>query len=192
MNIPTGLILEGLVALLLVTTIAYCWVLDRKLKAIREGQDGMRDLVKALNRTSELARHYVSDMNEASRRAGQELEERIQSAKELGEDLRQSIEGGQANARALADELSIMVDAGNNLAERLETQVNKRVAAKPAAPSPMPAHAQRIARAPVPQTAAKAPAPAPQQRAQAGRAGGEPADVPALQQKLMDALRRSR
>ncbi|MBL4864552.1 MAG: hypothetical protein JKY63_06665 [Rhodobiaceae bacterium] len=47
-NIPTDLILDALVAILLAATIFYCAMLDRRLKALRSGQDGFKAIIDQL------------------------------------------------------------------------------------------------------------------------------------------------
>ena len=98
---PPGLILETLVAVLLAVTIGYCVRLERRLAALRSGQDGLREIIAALNTATVRAQTSVAELRAAADAVGTDLGERV------------------ARARMLADELGIMLETGNHLAERL-------------------------------------------------------------------------
>jgi hypothetical protein len=100
-ELPFSTVLEIIVCLFLGATIAYCAVLDRKLRAMRAGQDGMRELVSELNAATQRAVGAIDGLKRASEESGEELAERIR------------------RARGLADELSLMLESGNSIAERL-------------------------------------------------------------------------
>ena len=107
-GLPTGLILEVLVAVLLIVTVVYCALLDRRLRALRSGQDGLRDLIGELNRVIDQARVSIADLDRTAAVSGEQLGEQI------------------TKGRALADELSLMLEAGNRIADRLGETVSKR------------------------------------------------------------------
>lgn len=94
--------LEGLVAILLLITIAYCFVLDKRLKALRSGEDGLREVILGLNDATLRAQQSIAQLKEAGGEAGQDIAQKLR------------------DGRALADELALMVESGNNLANRLE------------------------------------------------------------------------
>jgi hypothetical protein len=98
---PPGLILETLVAVLLALTIGICVRLERKLAALRSGQDGLKEIIAALNTATVRAQTSVAELRAAADAVGTDLGERV------------------ARARTLADELGIMLESGNSLAERL-------------------------------------------------------------------------
>lgn len=101
MTLPFDVFLEIIVCVFLAATIAYCAMLDRRLRAMRSGQDGLRDLVGELNSATQRAVSAIDGLKQASEATNAELGERVRSA------------------RALTDELSLMVEAGNSIAERL-------------------------------------------------------------------------
>ena len=111
MSISIGLILDGLVALLLIVTLFYCFVLNRRLGDLRSGQDGMRDLIKALNEATDRAQASITQLKGA------------------GESVAAHLQGDVAKARSLADELSLMVETGNNIADRLSGTASKATTA---------------------------------------------------------------
>ena len=96
-----ALLLDGLVAVLLVATLGYCFLLNRRLAALRSTQDELQNLIKDFDRATEAARAGVADLKAASEQAGAELQEHI------------------GKGRALADELTFITDAGARLADRV-------------------------------------------------------------------------
>lgn len=96
-----GLMLETLVAVLLVVTIGYCFVLNRRLALLRHGQSEMHTVVLTLNQATEKARISVEQMRRNSISLTEELSEKIKSG------------------RTLVDELGMMVESGNSIADRL-------------------------------------------------------------------------
>lgn len=104
----TELILEGLVATLLAVTVGYCFVLNRRLSTLRNGQDGLLEVVRSLNVATEQARASVRELHETGETVGERLSEKV------------------AKARLIADELSLIVESGNNLADRLTADATER------------------------------------------------------------------
>ncbi len=98
---PFGMILEGIVAILLVMTIGYCFVLDRRLQALRSGREELQKVVEDLNASIGRAQTTILDLKANAGDTARILEERI------------------GKAQGLADELSLMVQSGNSIAERL-------------------------------------------------------------------------
>lgn len=101
-GLPLSVLLEGIVCLFLIATIAYCAMLDRRLRAMRSGQDGLRDLVRDLNAATAQAVHAIDNLKKASAATGDDLGDRVK------------------RARALADELALMLEAGDRIADRLD------------------------------------------------------------------------
>ena len=88
---PFGMILEGIVAILLVMTIGYCFVLDRRLQALRSGREELQKVVEDLNASIGRAQTTILDLKANAGDTARILEERV------------------AKAQGLADELSLMV-----------------------------------------------------------------------------------
>lgn len=106
-----GLILESLVAVLLMVTIGYCFILNRRLAALRHGQNQMHATVLNLDKATEKARSSVEQMRVSSM--------------SISDDLSQKLKAG----RAIADELGMIVESGNSLADRLSGAVTTSRAA---------------------------------------------------------------
>lgn len=135
-DLPLGLLLEIIVCVFLAATIGYCAMLDRRLRAMRSGQDGLRDLIAALNTSTAHAVTAIDGLKQASSATNDELGERMR------------------RAGALADELALMIEAGERIADRLgrsDRQASRSVAQPAAgprtAPPPQPANARDAATA---------------------------------------------
>lgn len=112
---PVGLILESLVAILLAVTIVYCFILNRRLAALRNGHSDLHDAARTLFDATEKARVSIEQLRKSSSSIGEELIEKTK----LG--------------RAIADELSMIVESANNMADRLTETVtaNRSAVRKP-------------------------------------------------------------
>ncbi|MEQ9146367.1 MAG: DUF6468 domain-containing protein [Parvibaculaceae bacterium] len=104
-GLPTDFLLDGLVAILLVATIFYSALLDRRLKALRSGQDGLRHTIDQLNTATARAEVSIGQLKQASGEVDSGLSEQVR------------------RARSVADELSVMVTSGNKLADRLSGEI---------------------------------------------------------------------
>jgi len=142
------LLTDGFLAVLLLVTIGYAVVLNRKLAALRDLRGDME--------------RAVADFAEAQREAERGLAELRDRAEVLSVDLREQVgsaAGRLDEARGLADDLHFLVDKGQSLADRLERAITggRQLAA--------------------PSSAAGAPAPrsAPTLRAERPRAARQPA-----------------
>ena len=102
MDIVPGLIVDGVLAALLVAAIVVSMIVYRRLSTIREGQEELRQLVDRLNVAVVDAQRSVGNIRQAALEAEEKLENRIKKA------------------NSIADELGMITEAGNNLADRIE------------------------------------------------------------------------
>lgn len=116
-------VFEALIGLLLIGAAIMCWRVDRRLKTLRDGQDGLRETVNALNDAVDRARAGLAALDRASRESGEVIEMRMKEA------------------RALADELRLLTSAGERSLERFDRPRRAPAArsAEPARPSGQPA-----------------------------------------------------
>lgn len=98
---PVALILESLVAVLLIVTIGYCFILNRRLGLLRGDQTELNEVVRVLNEAADKARNSVEHLRRSSVSIAEELSDKITAG------------------RALSDELGVIVESGNSLADRL-------------------------------------------------------------------------
>ncbi len=109
-----ALILDGLVAALLLATVIYCFILNRRLSVMRDAQSEMSTLISEFNKAIEQARSGVETLKETAADAGDKLGREVDKA------------------RAMADELLLMTDSGERLAERLEGGIGQVRGTRPA------------------------------------------------------------
>ena len=100
MNI--SLIVELVLSVLLAVTLGYCALLERRLSALRKGQDGLKDTVAQLNEAIISAGSSMRMLKSVAAGAAEALDERI------------------ARGRGLADELSLITASGERIAERMD------------------------------------------------------------------------
>ncbi len=118
---PFSLALDVLVAVLLVITIGYAMVLNRRLGNLRRDKAQLERL--------------AATFGEATARA----EESIGKLKTTADALRERID----NAQALRDDLAFLIDRGGSAADRLEETV--RAARKEGGSRPRPALKKAVA-----------------------------------------------
>ncbi|MBL6954474.1 MAG: hypothetical protein ISR50_17685 [Alphaproteobacteria bacterium] len=113
-----GLWLDGLVAILLVVTVGYCLILNRRLTALRANQTEMRQLLSEFTEATRQAEISVSHLKNTSDHISSSLGERM------------------TDARALADELGSITQSAGRLADRIENGLAGRSSpGRQAAPS---------------------------------------------------------
>ena len=103
-----GLILDGLILLLLAVSIGSFFVLNRRISTLRNAQKEMTVLVGRLNKATEQAQNGILALKAASTEAEAGLQLSI------------------GKAKALSEELTMITEAGDNLASRLEKQFDER------------------------------------------------------------------
>jgi hypothetical protein len=116
MNI--SLIVELGLSGLLLATIIYCAILERRLSALRKGQDGLKDTIAKLNEAIVAAGSSMRMLKSTAAGAAEALDERI------------------SRGRSLADELSILTSSGDRIAERM---ADRSAASRASNVSAMPA-----------------------------------------------------
>ena len=91
----TGLIMDGILILLLLAALMYGLRLEKKLKALREGQAGFAQAVSELNVAAGKAQAALADLRAASEETDL-LHERIVAARTLKTELEGLIAKGRA------------------------------------------------------------------------------------------------
>ncbi len=82
-----SMILDALVAVLLVTTIAYPAVLNRRIAGLRAGRAEMQALIADLTAATAKAEDGVRGLKLASEEQGTQLQQHLDQAKALRDDL---------------------------------------------------------------------------------------------------------
>ena len=133
MTLPTDLTfyLELGLEVLLAFTLCYCVILERRLAAVRKGQEGLSRLVGELNMAIAGAGSSLRALKSAAGEASQTLDQRLK------------------RAQLHIDELSVLTTSGERIAQRMETAAaNPRVAREiPDMPLPSTSILSRLERA---------------------------------------------
>jgi hypothetical protein len=121
----TSLILDAAIAVLLVATIAYAVVLNRKLGALRDAKTEMEGLLARFVESTDKAGSGIESLKAEAKRSGERLQAKLDAA------------------RGLADDLGFLIEKGSGLADRLDGALGvaraERVTVKPAGAEIKPA-----------------------------------------------------
>lgn len=105
--------------LLLAVTLCYCIVLERRLAAVRKGQEGLSRTIGELNMAIAGAGASLRALKAAAGEAAQTLDERLK------------------RARLHIDELSVLTASGERIAHRIESAASPRGRAERGTESPL-------------------------------------------------------
>jgi hypothetical protein len=101
---------DAIVALLLIATIGYSALLNRRLTSVRNDRDKFEDLVRSLNTASQRAEAAVANLRSSADELGRRLEKKIDEARALSDDLVYMIERGGT----IADKLAGLIRSGRD------------------------------------------------------------------------------
>lgn len=135
------LVLDIIIASLLVATIVYATMLNKRLNALRKNRDDMAKLISQFNEATVRAESSIPKLRKAAEEAGLTLQDRVEKA------------------QSLRDDLAFMIERANAMADRLEGAV--RSGRSEAKPAPAPAPAARPSPVPPRATSPAPPAAAP-------------------------------
>jgi ABC-type transporter Mla subunit MlaD len=121
-TLPTNLTfyLELGLELLLALTLVYCVILERRLAAVRKGQEGLKTTIGELNMAIAGAGASLRALKSAAGEAAQTLDERLK------------------RARLHIDELSVLTASGERIAQRMEGAANAPRVAREIPDMPLP------------------------------------------------------
>ncbi len=102
--------LELTLTFLLAATLVYCIILERRLSAVRKGQEGLKTMIGDLDAAISGAGASLRALKAAAASAADTLDERLK------------------RARALADELSLLSSSGERIAERFDRTATPKAA----------------------------------------------------------------
>lgn len=122
MTLPadTAFYLELALDVLLVFTLSYCVVLERRLAAVRKGQEGLKTHIGELNMAISGAGASLRALKSAANEAAGTLDERLK------------------RARLHIDELSVLTASGERIAQRMESAVGTPKVAREIPDLPLP------------------------------------------------------
>ncbi len=95
-----ALAFEALVCVLLLAAVVMCWRVDRRFRALRSGQDGLKDTITELNNAVDRARASLAALDRASKEQGAALKTDVEAARRLSDELRFLTDQGEAQAQS--------------------------------------------------------------------------------------------
>ena len=95
MSISFGLIIETLVAGLLLLTIGYCVVLNRRLKRLKGDEQALKATISELITATEIAGRAVAGLKAAAQDCDGTLGERMRAAERLSAGMERQLKAGE-------------------------------------------------------------------------------------------------
>lgn len=134
-------LMDVVVSGLLVATITYAVVLDRRIRQLRETRKELEIMVVGFNAATARAESAIGDLKIGTEAGSRELKPLVAKAREIADDLAFLVERGNE----LADRLDVGVSAARSVAPRAEMKSPApKVSAQPAAgAAPQPTEESR-------------------------------------------------
>lgn len=126
-----GMIIEGLVAILLMLTIGYCMLLNKRLKLLRADEDSLRATIAELITATEIAERAITGLKAVAHDCETGLGERLGRAEILNTELDRKLAAG----RHVVGDLMQIATAGRRVAQSQHVQQHVQPAAPPSQPS---------------------------------------------------------
>ena len=95
MSANFGFMIESLVALLLLLTIGYCAVLNRRLKRLKADEQALKGTISELITATEIAERAIAGLKMTVRDCDQNLSDRLRAGESLARELGAQLEGGR-------------------------------------------------------------------------------------------------
>lgn len=139
-----ALIIEALVAILLMVTIGYCVVLNKRLKRLKADEQSLKATISELITATEIAERAIAGLKVTVRECDQDLGERLRTAERFCADMERQLAGGEevldrltkivlasrpeAAVAAPASDPRALVAAAHAFAERARSRLDGRAA----------------------------------------------------------------
>jgi chromosome segregation ATPase len=101
MNHSLGVVIEALVAILLVMTIGYCMLLNRRLKRLKADEHSLKATIGELITATEIAERAIGGLKHTVRDVNENLGSQLASATQLSEQLKRQLAEGDNVMRRL-------------------------------------------------------------------------------------------
>jgi hypothetical protein len=103
MNHVMGMAIEGLVALLLVWTIVYCRILNKRLKILKADEQSLKATISELITATEIAERAIGGLKVTVRECDENLGAQLSDASDLAASLGKQIAVGSEILKRLCD-----------------------------------------------------------------------------------------
>lgn len=173
-SLPLGMLIEALVAVLLLVTIGYCWILNRRLQRLRADEETLRATISELITATEIAERAILGLKATANDADKTLGTRLTQAEHLSKLLAGQLGEGEAVLTRISQiaEAARTAHTAEDARRAAEEEARQRAQAQAQAQAQAEADARRLA------AAQQAAAPAYQQAPQ-GYVAPQPAPRPA-------------
>lgn len=95
MSFSFGLMIESLVAFLLLLTIGYCVILNRRLKRLKGDEQSLKATISELITATEIAGRAVAGLKATAQDCDGTLGERMRAAERLSEGMQRQLKAGE-------------------------------------------------------------------------------------------------
>ena len=96
MGLSLGLVIEGVVAILLATTIGYCMVLNRRITTLQADRTALQQMIADLVQATTMANTAIKGLRETAVEADETLNQRLNEAERFAIELANHVNSGQA------------------------------------------------------------------------------------------------
>ena len=97
-----GIVIEGLVAVLLVVTIGYCMLLNKRLQRLKADEQSLKATIGELITATEIAERAIGGLKHAVRDVNENLGDQLASATEMSRVLTKQLAEGDDVLRRLS------------------------------------------------------------------------------------------
>ncbi len=132
-----NLVVNVAIVLLLGVTIAYCWVLNRRIKILQDSRSELAQLLQHFDDSTRRASDSIVALQTASKKIGENIQLRIEKANYLIDDLAFMLERGNKLANQL--EANFAVSRARDRVESQTQEAPPQMAAREPAPAAKPA-----------------------------------------------------
>ena len=91
-----GIVIESLVAVLLMVTIGYCMLLNKRLKRLKADEHSLKATISELITATEIAERAIAGLKLTVRDCDLSLGERLRNAEQLSGEIAHQIDDGRA------------------------------------------------------------------------------------------------
>lgn len=137
-----GLAIESLVAVLLMLTIGYCWLLNKRLQRLKADEHSLKATIAELITATEIAERAIGGLKHAVRDVNENLGNQLDAAVQMSAQLKNQLAEGDHVVRRLSK-----IALAARPPEPAHAPAQAAAPAAPAAPAPRVSAARAVAAA---------------------------------------------
>lgn len=137
-----GLAIESLVAVLLMLTIGYCWLLNKRLQRLKADEHSLKATIAELITATEIAERAIGGLKHAVRDVNENLGNQLDAATQMSAQLKNQLAEGDHVVRRLS-----RIALAARPSEPAHAPAQAAAPAAPAAPAPRVSAARAVAAA---------------------------------------------